>query len=80
LCAAAIGAGEHTGLVIAVALADGTALHYVDRADMSGRRPSRIADGILGHQTRNAIEAFQRDRGLPITGEASAWLDLRHSY
>ncbi len=38
------------------------------------------ADGILGHQTRNAIEAFQRDRGLPITGEASAWLDLRHSY
>ena len=34
------------------------------------------ADGILGHQTRNAIEAFQRDRGLPVTGEASAWLDL----
>ena len=36
------------------------------------------ADGILGHQTRNAIEAFQRDRGLPVTGEASAWLALRH--
>ncbi len=38
------------------------------------------ADVILGHQTRKAIEAFQRDRGLPITGEASAWLDLRHSH
>ena len=38
------------------------------------------ADGILGHQTRNAIEAFQRDRGLPVTGDASAWLDLRRSY
>jgi peptidoglycan hydrolase-like protein with peptidoglycan-binding domain len=37
------------------------------------------ADGILGHQTRNAIEAFQRDRGLPVTGEASARLDLKLS-
>lgn len=38
------------------------------------------ADGILGHQTRNAIEAFQRDRGLPVTGEASEWLDIRLSH
>lgn len=38
------------------------------------------ADGILGHQTKNAIEAFQRDRGLPVTGEASPQLDLRLSH
>ena len=30
------------------------------------------ADGILGFQTRNAIEAFQRDHGLPVTGEVSS--------
>jgi hypothetical protein len=44
-----------------------------------GYKPG-AADGILGHKTRNAIEAFQRDRGLPVTGEASAALDLRRSY
>ncbi len=29
------------------------------------------ADGILGSRTRSAIEAFQRDQGLPVTGEVS---------
>ncbi len=29
------------------------------------------ADGILGSRTRSAIEAFQRDQGLPATGEVS---------
>ena len=29
------------------------------------------ADGILGSRTRSAIEAFQRDLGLPATGEVS---------
>ena len=44
-----------------------------------GYKPG-AADGILGHQTRNAIEAFQRDRGLPVTGEAPAALDFRLYY
>ena len=30
------------------------------------------ADGILGSRTKSAIEAFQRDQGLPATGEVSA--------
>ena len=30
------------------------------------------ADGILGSRTRSAVEAFQRDQGLPVTGEVSA--------
>ncbi len=29
------------------------------------------ADGILGSRTRSAIEAFQRNQGLPATGEVS---------
>ena len=27
-------------------------------------------DGLMGPRTRAAIEAFQRDAGLPVTGEA----------
>ncbi len=30
------------------------------------------ADGILGPQTRSAIEAFQRDHSMPVTGEVSS--------
>lgn len=26
------------------------------------------ADGKMGEKTRQALEAFQRDRGLPVTG------------
>ncbi|MGR3541331.1 MAG: lytic murein transglycosylase [Hasllibacter sp.] len=32
------------------------------------------ADGVIGNGTRAAIEAFQRARGLPVTGEPSAAL------
>lgn len=31
-------------------------------------------DGQMGGATRNAIEAFERDKGLPVTGEPSATL------
>jgi peptidoglycan hydrolase-like protein with peptidoglycan-binding domain/uncharacterized tellurite resistance protein B-like protein len=31
-----------------------------------------IVDGIMGPQTKAAIEKFQRDRGLPATGEADS--------
>ncbi len=31
-------------------------------------------DGVIGSGTRRAIEAFQRSRGLPVTGEPSASL------
>ncbi len=34
------------------------------------------ADGILGSRTRSAIEAFQRDQGLPATGEVSNEIEL----
>jgi len=32
------------------------------------------ADGFLGSRTKRAIEAFQRNQGLPVTGEVSAKL------
>ena len=32
------------------------------------------ADGIIGRKTRDAIEAFQRDQGLPVTGEPTKTL------
>ncbi len=35
------------------------------------------SDGIHGSRTRRAIEAFQRDHDLPVTGEASQLLDRR---
>ena len=35
-----------------------------------GYRPGP-SDGVMGRKTRNAIEAFQRDEGLPATGEAT---------
>lgn len=35
-----------------------------------------LADGFLGQQTREAIERFQRDHGLPVTGEISDTLVL----
>ncbi len=34
------------------------------------------ADGILGPRTRRAVEAFQRDQGLPVTGEVSAKMQI----
>ena len=30
--------------------------------------PPGVVDGLMGPATRGAIEAFQRDRGLPVTG------------
>ncbi len=35
-----------------------------------------LADGLLGQQTRDAIERFQRDRNLPVTGEINDALIL----
>lgn len=34
------------------------------------------ADGIMGRKTRGAIRAFQTKKGLPITGELSADLEV----
>ncbi len=34
------------------------------------------ADGILGSRTKSAIEAFQRDQGLPATGEVSRKMQI----
>jgi peptidoglycan hydrolase-like protein with peptidoglycan-binding domain len=41
-----------------------------------GYRPGPI-DGVLGPQTRAAIRKYQRQHGLPVTGEVSLEL-LNH--
>ena len=41
-----------------------------------GYKPG-VADGILGPLTRQAIEVFQRDEGLPVTGDTSRNLRFR---
>ncbi|BBK44238.1 hypothetical protein STVA_42580 [Allostella vacuolata] len=33
-----------------------------------------VADGIMGERTRRAIEAFQRDNGMPVDGVVSPTL------
>ncbi|MEO1197990.1 MAG: peptidoglycan-binding domain-containing protein [Pseudomonadota bacterium] len=35
-----------------------------------------VIDGLMGPQTRGAVEAFQRDRGLVVTGQVDAALVL----
>lgn len=37
-------------------------------AQEDDRQPSVVPDGIYGTQTMNAVSAFQRTHGLPITG------------
>lgn len=37
-------------------------------AQEDNRQPNLIPDGIYGNQTRQAVTAFQRNRGLPATG------------
>lgn len=37
--------------------------HFIDSI------PSVIPDGFYGEKTKNAVEAFQREYGLPVTGE-----------
>lgn len=39
-------------------------------AEQDDRQPSVIPDGIYGPQTSAAVSAFQRSRGLPVTGVA----------
>ena len=43
-------------------------------ADMGYRAELGTVDGIMGPGTSRAIAAFQRDAGLPVTGEPSAEL------
>lgn len=37
-------------------------------AEDDNRLPTVIPDGIYGNQTRNAVSAFQRKFGIPVTG------------
>ena len=58
---------------------DATGMTIADRQDLQRRLTAagfdtEGSDGVIGAKTRAAIEAFQRARGLPVTGEPS--LDL----
>jgi lytic murein transglycosylase len=58
---------------------DAQGLTLADRQEMQRRLTARGfdtggADGVVGARTRSAIEAFQRARGLPVTGAPSAEL------
>lgn len=58
---------------------DAAGMSKADRQDLQRRLTAAGfdtdgTDGVVGSKTRAAIEAFQRSRGLPVTGEPS--LDL----
>lgn len=44
--------------------------------------PSIAADGIYGNETRNAVIAYQKMRGLPVTGVADqvCWDAVKYDY
>ena len=53
---------------------DATGMTMADRQDLQRRLTAagfdtEGSDGVIGGKTRAAIEAFQRARGLPVTGE-----------
>lgn len=53
---------------------DATGMTIADRQDLQRRLTAagfdtEGSDGVIGAKTRAAIEAFQRARGLPVTGE-----------
>ncbi|MBE6976723.1 MAG: hypothetical protein E7439_05990 [Ruminococcaceae bacterium] len=51
-------------------------------AQTDDNQPSVIPDGIYGPQTSAAVSAFQRNRGLPITGVAdqATWEAITAAY
>jgi peptidoglycan hydrolase-like protein with peptidoglycan-binding domain len=49
------------------ALADAETYAIQGRLKVDGYYPGKI-DGIIGDSTKNAIRAFQAERGLPTTG------------
>jgi peptidoglycan hydrolase-like protein with peptidoglycan-binding domain len=51
-------------------MADAYVYGIQEELHLHGYRPGRV-DGIAGRQTRSAISAYQRDAGLPVTGNAS---------
>lgn len=57
-----------------------TMLRAISRVD--GNLPSVIPDGIYGPVTRQAVTAFQRQKGLPATGVADfdTWNAIRDAY
>ncbi len=45
-----------------------TMLRYIAQSD--DRQPTVVPDGIYGRNTQNAVQSFQRNYGLPVTGVA----------
>jgi peptidoglycan hydrolase-like protein with peptidoglycan-binding domain len=51
-------------------MADAYVYGIQEELHVHGYRPGRV-DGVAGRQTKSAIRAYQRDAGLPVTGNAS---------
>ena len=51
-------------------MADAFVYGIQEELHVHGYRPGRV-DGVAGRQTKSAIRAYQRDAGLPVTGNAS---------
>jgi peptidoglycan hydrolase-like protein with peptidoglycan-binding domain len=54
-------------LMYSPALADAESVAIQGRLKVDGYYPGKI-DGIIGDITKDAIRAFQAERGLPMTG------------
>lgn len=55
-------------------------LHFIDMK--RGKLPAVIPDGVYGERTVSAISDFQRDHGLPVTGEtdSTTWDEVVKEY
>ena len=51
-------------------------------SEYNGSVPTLIPDGIYGNETRDAVIAFQRNNGLPVTGitDQQTWEKISAQY
>ncbi len=77
--AAGLETAPHQGLVVDACSPSGLDVQL--QLDRAGFSPGEI-DGHVGRLTRGAIEAFQADRNLPVSGQVdcATWSELRGFY